>query len=123
MKIAVALHNEKLAQHFSEAEVFAVFHVSEGVCGAPVYRIRDHAMESPDDSDHQSHGDHEGIVKILNGCNAVIVGGMGHRAALALQQNGIEPVISAEMDEPQALVQKLATGTLSIGSFHRCCHG
>jgi len=123
MKIAVALHNGQLASHFSEAEVFAVFHVSQFDCGHPVYRVRGQAEPHSHDENSPHHDNHEDVIQTLKECCAVIVGGMGHRAAAALQNSGIEPVISKEFNQPDVLVEKFTAGTLSRGAFHKCCHG
>jgi predicted Fe-Mo cluster-binding NifX family protein len=114
MKIAVALNNGKLAGHFSSVETFAIYNATADSFEGPVMRAPNGAGR-----EHRPYAD---VAEALMGCHAVIAGGMGHRIAEEISLSGIEPVISAEDDEPAELARKYAKGQLRRGQFHRCCH-
>lgn len=116
MKIAVALQNGQLAQHFGEAEQFAVFTATSSTFEGPELRTPHH------DAEGGRHNGHNAILESLMGCHSVITSGMGHRVAEALEQAGIEPVVSAEMGTPEELARKHSKGQLRRGQYHRCCH-
>lgn len=134
IKIAVALCGENLAAHFGRAERFATFlfpdecpggfRDREGKADAIVpapHLSHEHGRIAEHDHGHGSH--HSAIVRALEGCRAVIAGGMGHRVAAALAQAGIEPVVAAENGAPEVLARRLIEGKLCRGKIHRCCHG
>jgi predicted Fe-Mo cluster-binding NifX family protein len=134
IKIAVALCGDTLAEHFGRTERFAIFTCPDAGAEAPTTRVSEdrsaapHAHSHHEEGSHGSGGEahpghHEAIVKTLEGCQAVIAGGMGHRVAIELTRAGIEPVVAAEPGTPEELVRKLLRGELRRGAIHRCCHG
>lgn len=67
---------------------------------------------------------HGGILAALTGCDMVLCGGMGWRAAEALKAGGISPVPVSASGSAEELVAAYAAGSLitSNGSFCRCSH-
>lgn len=120
MKIAVALQNGELAQHFGEAEQFAVFTATATTFEGPEMRTPHHAEGHQHEGGR--HNGHNVILETLMGCHCVITSGMGHRVAEALELAGIEPVVSAEPGTPEELARKHSKGQLRRGQYHRCCH-
>jgi len=116
MKIAVALQNGRLAEHFGQSEQFAVFTATPSSFEGPEFR-------TPNKQDDGGfHDAHTSIVETLMDCQCVITSGMGHRVAEALKLAGIEPVVAAEPGTPEELAKKLSKDQLKRGHYHRCCH-
>lgn len=83
-----------------------------------VFEVRDGQIVSKTARDRQSDtcGQHLSFVQVLEGCDAVLCGGIGQGAAVSLEANGIEPVVTAgphSIDEALSLYLegKLATTT------------
>ena len=115
MKIAVALQNGELAQHFGAAEQFAVFTATATAFSGPEIR-------TPLRAEGGQHNGHNAVLETLMGCHCVITSGMGHRVAEALELASIEPVVAAEPGTPEELARKHSKGQLRRGHYHRCCH-
>lgn len=71
----------------------------------------------------QAHS-HSAIMAALAGCDVVLCGGMGWRAAEALKAGGICAVPVSASGSAEELVAAYAAGSLitSDGSFCRCSH-
>jgi predicted Fe-Mo cluster-binding NifX family protein len=97
MKIAVASDDGvALAPHFGRSRYFLVFDVIEGQISGPESRANGFTAFAQGECSPQSHGhhahSHDAMVTALHDCQVVIAGNMGRRAALDLQEHGIQPV-------------------------------
>ncbi len=127
MKIAVALYENMLAEHFGRTEKFAIFTCADPASGQVSACVSKDCSAAPHDEagghGEGNHGPHAMLMDALEGCHAVISGSMGHRIAADLLGAGIEPVVAAERGTPEELVRKFIRGELQRGEIHRCCHG
>jgi predicted Fe-Mo cluster-binding NifX family protein len=55
------------------------------------------------------------------GANLVIAGGMGHRAQMIFTQHGIDVLVGAPSETPEALARSYLAGTLTTGE-NLCDH-
>jgi predicted Fe-Mo cluster-binding NifX family protein len=118
-----------IAAHFGRSAFFLVFETENG----KVVRkeVRGNAQgggqpgecHSADGHDHAHGHDHATMGEILQDCEAILCGGMGWRAAEALNAFGIEPLmVQTELPAQQAVEAYLA-GSLPTGTgFCRCHH-
>ena len=106
LKIAIPLAEGKLSMHFGHCQEFALVEVDvEGKKIASIERLQPPAHEP-------------GVLpKWLHdqGANLIIASGMGQRAQQLFSQAGIEVVIGAASDTPEAVVQAYLAGTLATG--------
>ena len=74
MKIAVAtVDGESVSQHFGQSTGFIVFEVED-------QQVMSRILRTPGDTPHNEgvcHGQGAGVLGLLQGCNVLIVGGMG----------------------------------------------
>ncbi|MDO4305434.1 MAG: NifB/NifX family molybdenum-iron cluster-binding protein [Eubacteriales bacterium] len=110
MKIAVTYENGQVFQHFGHTEQFKIYTVEDGkVIAAEVV-----------DTNGSGHGALAGFLK-AQGADALICGGIGGGARVALAQAGIElyPGASGDAD---AQVNAYLTGSLAYNPDTVCNH-
>lgn len=120
MKIAIPISGGRFCTHFGGAESFALFTVD------PKARTVGGRL----DLAPPEHG--RGIYPIWLrqlGASVVIAGGMGPRAVGIFDQQGIQVVLGARGEDPDAMVQAFLDGTLAETGeachdhgFHDCGH-
>jgi predicted Fe-Mo cluster-binding NifX family protein len=131
MKIAVASDDGVgLSQHFGQSRIFLVFEVTDGQITGPEARsnssatltLGDCGIEPQGHHDHSHHGhDHSAMAAALKDCQVVLAGGMGRRAAMDLQAQGIEPLTVAFDGPALAAVQAYLAGSIKkLGAW--CCN-
>ena len=106
MRIAIPTAGGKLAMHFGHCEQFALIDVDPET-------KRVIATESVDAPAHQP-----GLLPrwlAEQGVNVIIAGGMGGRAQALFADSGIEVVVGAPSEAPDALVAAYVDGTLKAG--------
>jgi len=112
MRIAIPLAAGRLSMHFGHCERFALIDVD------PATRTITHSEELP-------APEHEpGLLPrwlAERGAKAIIAGGMGGRAQGLFAQNGIQVVVGAPAETPEALVAAYLDGTLQSGE-NLCDH-
>jgi ATP-binding protein involved in chromosome partitioning len=102
--IAIPISGGKLSPHFGHCEQFAFIKTEDG-------KIKETKLITP--PAHQP-----GVLPRWmseQGAHVAIVGGMGERAQQLLRQNGIEVIIGAPGDSPEALASKYLSNTLVTG--------
>ena len=112
MRITIPLADGKLSQHFGYCERFALIDVdpkAKTILGKQ-------ELEAPE---------HEpGLLPrwlAERGAQLIIAGGMGMRAQNLFQQNGIEVLVGATVQAPEALVSAYLEGKLQVGE-NLCDH-
>ena len=110
MKIAVTYENGQIFQHFGHTEQFKVYTVENG-------KITDTTVV---DTNGQGHGALAGLLKTI-GADAIICGGIGGGAQMALAEAGIKLFggVSEFCDEA---VEALFAGKLGYGPNVKCDH-
>jgi len=103
MKIAIPLAAGKLSMHFGHVEEFALFDVD-----AENKKVLGKEMGTP--PGHEPGA----LPKWLNeqGVDLLICGGVGRRAIGFLNQMGIDVIVGAPSDAPEAVVKAYLEGTL-----------
>ena len=112
MRIAIPMAAGKLSQHFGHCERFALLDVDQ----AAKRIIGKQELESPE---HQP-----GLLPrwlAEKGATLIIAGGMGTSAQKLFAESGIQVVIGAPAETPEALVTSFMTGTLRTGG-NLCDH-
>ena len=110
MKIAVTYENGQIFQHFGHTEQFKVYTVEDG------------AVTSSEVVDTNGSG-HGALAGFLTGCqaDALICGGIGGGAQMALAQAGIK-LYGGVSGEADAAVQALLDGKLDYNPDVHCDH-
>lgn len=114
MKIAVPTDDGKtISQHFGRAQSFVIFEVESGEITSK------QLIESntPHSGSHSGQGHDAGgwFMSALQGCEVVIVTGMGRRAIAHFESAGIKPVFT-EVRNAEEAVKAYSQGTLkSLG--------
>lgn len=110
MKIAVTYENGMIFQHFGHTEQFKVYETADG-------KITNAEIVSTQGS---GHGALAGLLSSLK-CDALICGGIGAGAQMALAEAGIELYggVSGSADEA---VNALLAGTLAFNPDVHCDH-
>jgi len=110
MKIAVTYENEQIFGHFGHTEQFKIYTVESGM-------ITDSAVVNTNGS---GHGALAGLLSAL-GVDALICGGIGGGAQMALAQAGIQLFggVSGNCDEA---VEALLSGKLGFDPDVKCDH-
>ncbi|MBN2577801.1 MAG: NifB/NifX family molybdenum-iron cluster-binding protein [Pirellulales bacterium] len=112
MKIAIPIADGRLCMHFGHCEQFALVEIDEASRQpAPAVLLTPPAHE-PGALPRWLHE---------QGANVILAGGMGQRAQQLFAQNGIEIVVGAPADTPDALVRAYLDGTLVSGQ-NLCDH-
>ena len=110
MKIAIPTAEGRLAAHFGHCQQFAIVTVTDG------------AIEGTERLEPPPH--EPGVLPRWlheQGADLIIAGGMGQRAQALFQQFGIEVVVGAASEEPEAVVRAHLDGTLESGA-NLCDH-
>ncbi len=106
MRIAVPVSGEQLCQHFGHCDTFALLDV-------------DLAAETIVATEHVAAPAHEpGLLPrwlAERGVNVILAGGMGGRAQALFAEKGIEVVVGAPSNAPEAVVRAYLSGTLVTG--------
>ena len=110
MKIAVTHENGQIFQHFGHTEQFKVYTVENG-------KVTDTTVV---DTNGQGHGALAGLLKTI-GADAIICGGIGGGAQMALAEAGIKLFggVSGSCDEA---VEALLAGKLGYDPNVKCDH-
>ncbi len=112
MRIAIPLANGRLAMHFGHCERFALIDVDP-----ETRRIVSKSEVVP--PPHQP-----GLLPpwlASQGVDLVITGGMGGRAQRLFAESGIETLVGAAVDEPEAIVDAYLSGRLTLAA-NPCDH-
>ena len=104
MRYAIPTVDSRLATHFGHAECFTFVDVRDGEV------VDSQTAASPE----HAPGLFPRWLK-ENGVNIVISGGMGRRAQQLLAEHGLEVVVGAPPEAPEALVQRHLAGDLVTG--------
>jgi predicted DNA-binding protein (UPF0251 family)/predicted Fe-Mo cluster-binding NifX family protein len=129
MKIAVATNDgATVSPHFGRSRAFLVFDIQDGAIAGREERPNSHAGGGCGHHDHAGgeHGPHShaGILAALEGCEAVLCGGMGWRAAEDLKSAGIKAYVVGAHCPAEEAVGLLITGKLEVsGDFCAGRHG
>ena len=119
MMIAVPIREGRFTSHFGGAEAFALFTVDQ------TQNITEQRQVAPPE-----HG--RGVFPMWlrkQGVTTVLAGGMGPRASDIFTGHGIDVVLGADGEDPDAMVRAFLDGTLTFSgelchdhSFHNCGH-
>jgi Mrp family chromosome partitioning ATPase/predicted Fe-Mo cluster-binding NifX family protein len=100
----------KLSPHFGHCEQFAFIETEKG-------EIKAHEMKTP-----PAH--EPGVLPrwlYEQGADVVITGGMGEQAQQLLREKGVEVILGAPMDSPEAIAHQFLSGSLVTGN-NACDH-
>jgi predicted Fe-Mo cluster-binding NifX family protein len=128
MRIAVPTNDGvTLSEHFGRSAAFLVFELENGRITKSERRPNGMNHARGEGECHHGGGgghSHANMVTTLAGCDVVLCGGIGSRAAAALKAGGITPVPVSATGSAEELVTAYAAGSLiaSAGSFCRCSH-
>lgn len=99
MKIAVVTDDgQTVSQHFGRARHYQVFDVAENVIVST--ELRDKAAPHHQGHHHHSHDDaaaddrHRQMISAIPDCQVVLVRGMGRRAFMAMEEVGMEVIVT-----------------------------
>lgn len=125
-KIAVASEDGRtVASHFGKCRQFLIFTIQAGNAHQTELRVNPGVEAGRgcggDHSTLASHG-HEHFVELFHDCDAVICGGMGLRAAAALEARGILPFTVNPAYPPQGAVLAYLAGQLTRPVGCECEH-
>ena len=114
MKIAVGTTDGlALCDHLARSSAFVVLEIQDGQVASKTVRERG----------TDACGNHKSFVEILEGCTAVLCGGIGQGAVDALAAHGIEPVVAAGKHTVDEAVDLYLTGRLLTTDGRVClCH-
>ncbi len=102
-----------VCDHLARSTSFQVFHVEDGRIAQIATRAR--AADGC--------GNHKTFVELLEGCVAVICGGIGEGAVKSLRAHGIEPLVLAEPATIEDALSAFTGGTLRTTGERVClCH-
>ncbi|ACD95409.1 NifB/NifX family molybdenum-iron cluster-binding protein [Trichlorobacter lovleyi] len=110
MRVAIPVAGGRLAAHFGHCETFALLDIEL------------HRRHLSGRQDVAAPPHEPGLLPhwlAEQGVEMIIAGGMGQRAQDLFLQNGITVYVGAPAVEPELLVQKFMTGSLSLGT--NCC--
>ncbi|MFN7992428.1 MAG: NifB/NifX family molybdenum-iron cluster-binding protein [Bryobacteraceae bacterium] len=129
MKIAVPTDDgTSIAGHFGRCASFLIFDAdgeqirSKEMRADAAHHVHDRGGSQSSDA-HEVHN-HDGILMRLSGCDVVLCGGMGWRAAEALKSAGIAIVLAGETASAEAAVRSYLRGEFapSLKGFCSCKH-
>ncbi|MBT3294633.1 MAG: ATPase [Verrucomicrobia bacterium] len=107
MNIAIPLTGGKLSAHFGHCEAFALIHANV-------------ARKSIESNEMLTPPAHEpGVLPrwlAEKGAELVIAGGMGGRAQGLFQEQGIDVLVGAPTETPEAIAMAYLEGTLTTGA-------
>jgi ATP-binding protein involved in chromosome partitioning len=107
MKIAIPVVQGRLSMHFGHCDEFVIVDVD------PVKR-EILGSETVDAPPHEP-----GLLPVWLkelGADLIITGGMGSRAQMLFKEKGIDVMVGASSDEPEAIVKAYLDGTLATGT-------
>jgi predicted Fe-Mo cluster-binding NifX family protein len=110
LKIAIPTANGRLTPHFGHCQQFAIVTIQDGSVESTEF-----AKPPPHEPGVLPRWLHE------QGVERVIAGGMGRRAQAFFQQFGIEVVVGAPSDTPEAVAQAYLDDSLETGA-NLCDH-
>lgn len=110
MKIAVTYENEEIFQHFGHTQQFKIYDIQDGVI----------AKAEIIDTNGSGHGALAGLLAAL-GVDALICGGIGGGAQMALAQAGIR-LFGGVSGNADAAVVALLEETLAFNPNVQCNH-
>ncbi len=130
MRIAVPTNDgTTIADHFGRSAAFLVFEIEDGQIRGRELRANtaQHTHEAGScghAAGEEGKHNHAGILAALEGCQTVLCGGMGWRAAEALKAAGVTPVTTVAAGPVDDAVAAYLKGELAAGSgeFCRCGH-
>jgi predicted Fe-Mo cluster-binding NifX family protein len=99
-----------VCDHLARSGAFVIVEVEEGRETARSIRRRN----------TDACGNHRTFVQLVEGCGAVICGGIGEGAASALQANGVATVVLAERTTIEAAIAGYLAGTLATTDARVC---
>jgi predicted Fe-Mo cluster-binding NifX family protein len=113
-RIAIATADGvSVCEHLARSAAFVVLEVEEG-------RIVSRAVRSRESG---ACGNHKSFVEMLQGCQAVICGGIGQGAFDSLTANGIQPVVATGAHSVEDAAARHLAGTLATTGERVClCH-
>ena len=110
MKIAVTYDNGQIFQHFGHTEFFKVYDIEDGkVVSSEVV-----------DTNGSGHGALAGVLNVLR-VDALICGGIGGGAQMALAQAGIK-LFGGVSGDADSAVEALLAGELAFDPDVKCNH-
>ncbi len=114
IRIAIATADGvSLSDHLARSAAFVVLDVEDGRIVSRTVRTRDAGP----------CGNHKSFVEMLEGCNAVICGGIGQGAYDSLRAHGINSVVAAGKHSIEEAAEQYLAGTLAVTSEFVClCH-
>ena len=113
-RIAVGLADpETLCAHLARSSAFLVLEIEDG-------RVVSRTV-CPREAD--ACGRHASFVELLNGCRAVLCGGIGKGAADALSAHGIDPIVAVGKHSPEEAVRLFLSGELATTDERVCLCG
>jgi predicted Fe-Mo cluster-binding NifX family protein len=114
MKIAVGTTDGlALCDHLARSSAFVVLEIQDRQVASKTVRERG----------TDACGNHKSFVDILEGCSAVLCGGIGQGAADALAAHGIEPIVAAGKHTVDEAVDLYLAGRLLTTDGRVClCH-
>jgi len=112
--IAVATKDRvSVADHLARSSAFIVLKAEDGRVVSTTTRERK----------TDACGNHASFVEILDGCDAVLCGGIGEGAAQSLAAHGIKPVVAASQHSIDDAVTLYLAGNLGTTTERVClCH-
>ena len=130
MKIAVATDDQiSVCGHVGKCKGFMIFSIDSGKILNKEFRenifTNHHNKSSTEKDDHRhggghGHGDgHKRLAEGLNDCDYLISHGMGRKLVEDIQDQGIKPIITVELDAEEAAL-KLEKGTIKTDNNLIC---
>jgi predicted Fe-Mo cluster-binding NifX family protein len=102
-----------VCDHLAHSAAFIVMQVEDGTVVSRAVRDREHGV----------CGNHKSFVELLEGCSAVICGGIGPGALDSLAAHGIQSVVTAERPTIDEAAARYLSGTLTTTAERIClCH-
>ncbi len=113
MNIAVGTSDGiSMCDHLARSSAFLVFEIADDRAVLRETRQRDSGC-----------GNHKGFVEMLEGCQAVLCGGIGEGAVLSLEAHGIKPVVAVGKHSAEEAVSLYLAGKLATTTERVClCH-
>jgi predicted Fe-Mo cluster-binding NifX family protein len=113
-RIAIATADGvSVCEHLARSAAFVVLEVEDG-------RIVSRAVRNRESG---ACGNHKSFVEMLEGCQAVICGGIGQGAFDSLAANGIQPVVAPGAYSVEDAARLHLAGTLATTGERVClCH-
>ena len=112
--IAVATTDRvSVADHLARSSAFIVLKTEDGQVVSTTTRERK----------TDACGNHATFVELLQGCDAVLCGGIGEGAAQSLTAHGIQPVVAASQHSVEDAIALYLAGNLTTTTDRVClCH-